>query len=347
MSLPVPASPNSPATQLTGLDKAAILMVILGEQTSADLFRQLDEVEARRIGRAIANIPSITSELAEDVLTEFYQMIVAQDYVLKGGMNYAQTVLVSAFGLDKAHRLLEKVSKGFADGAPPFDMLQKADPQQLANFVHGEHPQTVALILSHLNVTQAAALLASLPADLRDDIAVRMATLDRISPEIISKIAVVIGEKLQSFGQTSREAYGGVRAVADVFNRLDQKESKEILARIEGSNPQLYEQIRRLMFVFEDLIRVEAKGIRELLERVDRKVLTVALKGTSEALRNHFLQLMSQRAGDMLREDMEALGPMKMRDVETAQQQIIATVRVLESEGIISLSDSGGEQYVS
>ncbi len=347
MPLPVPVSANLPATQLSGLNKAAILMVILGEQTSAEVLRQLDEQEVQRIGRAIANIPSITSEIAEDVLTEFYQMTVAQDYVLKGGMDYARKILVSAFGSEKANRLVERVSRGISFDAANFDALQKADPQQLANFIHNEHPQTVALILSHLSSSQAAALLASLPGDLREDIAIRMATLDQISPEIISKIAMVIGEKLQALGETSREAYGGVRAVADIFNRLDQKESKEILTRIETSNPELGEQIRQRMFVFEDLIKVEARGIRELLEKVDRKILTMALKGTSESLRNHFLQLMSQRAADMLREDMEALGAVRIKDVETAQQQIIATVRELESEGVISLSDSAGDQYVS
>lgn len=347
MSLPVPAAPLISANQLTGLHKAAILMVILGEQTSAEILRQLDEKEVQRIGRAIANIPTITSEIAEEVLTEFYQMIVVQHYVLKGGMDYARKILVNAFGSDRAGRLLERVSKGIGFDTANFDALQKADPQQLANFIHNEHPQTVALILSHLSSSQAAALLASLPPDLREDIAIRMATLDQISPEIISKIAAVIGEKLQALGETSREAYGGVRAVADIFNRLDQKESKEILTRIEGSNPELGEQIRQLMFVFEDLIKVEARGIRELLERVDRKLLTMALKGTSEPLRNHFLQLMSQRAADMLREDMEALGSVRIKDVESAQQQIIATVRVLESEGVISLNDSSGDQYVS
>jgi flagellar motor switch protein FliG len=242
---------------------------------------------------------------------------------------------------------LERVSKGIGFDTANFDALQKADPQQLANFIHNEHPQTVALILSHLSSSQAASLLASLPGDLREDIAVRMATLDQISPEIINKIAAVIGEKLQALGETSREAYGGVRAVADIFNRMDQKESKEILSRIETNNPELGEQIRQLMFVFEDLIKVEARGIRELLERVDRKLLTMALKGTSEPLRNHFLSLMSQRAAEMLKEDMEALGQVRIKDVESAQQQIIATVRVLESEGVISLSDSSGDQYVS
>ena len=345
--LPVTPPPAPSATAgLSGVQKAAVLMVILGEQTSAELLRELDEEEVQRIGREIATIPTITSELAEDVLTEFYQMIVAQDYVLKGGLDYARKVLVNAFGPDHARRLLDRVSKAMGSDAASFDALQRADPQQLANFIHNEHPQTVALILSHLGPTQAAGLLNSLPPEIRADVAVRMANLDQISPEIISKIAGIVGQKLKALGETSREAYGGVRAVAEMFNRLDQNASKEILDNIENSDGELVQTIRHLMFVFEDLLQVDASGIRELLARVDRKILTVALKGTSDALKNHFLSVMSQRGAEMLREDLEALGPIKMRDVEAAQQQIIAAVRLLESEGVVNLKGAGGDQYV-
>ena len=299
--------------KLTGSQKAAVLMVILGEDTSASVLRELDEDEVQRIGKEIAGIPSITSELAENVLSEFYEMLIAQQYVLKGGMEYARKILMNAFGPEHARHLLDRVSKALGQDASSFDALQKADPQQLANFIHNEHPQTIALILSHLGSKHAANLLQSLPAELRADVAVRMANLDQISPEIISKIAGIIGQKLRALGETSRETYGGVRAVAEMFNRLDQSATKEILDTIEGGNPQLGETIRHLMFVFEDLLRVDAGGIRELLARVDRKVLTVALKGTSEKLREHFLQVMSQRGADMLKEDMDALGPINSR----------------------------------
>jgi flagellar motor switch protein FliG len=333
--------------KLTGVQKAAVLMVTLGEEPSALLLRELDEEEVQRIGRAIAGIASITSEVAEQVLSEFYEMLVAQDYVLKGGMDYARKLLVSAFGADHARRLLDRVGKAMGADAASFDALQKADPQQLANFIHNEHPQTIALILSHLGATQAANLLNSLPAEMRADVAVRMANLDQISPEIISKIASVIGQKLKALGETSREAYGGVRAVAEMFNRLDQTASKDILEAIDSGDAQLGETIRHLMFVFEDLLRVDVPGIRELLARVDRKVLTVALKGTSEPLRTHFLGVMSQRGAEMLKEDMEALGPVKLKEVEMAQQQVITAVRLLESEGVISLGDAATDQYVS
>ena len=346
---PAGSTPGKTASPpaLSGMQKAAVLMVILGEDTSAGLLRELDEDEVQRIGREIASIPSITSEMAESVLGEFYEMLMAQQYVMKGGMDYARKILVSAFGAEHARRLLDQVSKALGNDASSFYALQKADPQQLANFIHNEHPQTIALVLSHLGSKQAANLLSSLPAELRADVAMRMANLDQISPEIISKIATVIGQKLKSLGETSREAYGGVRAVAEMFNRLDPDESKEILETIEKGSPELGETIRHLMFVFEDLIRVEPAGIRELLARVDRKVLTVALKGTSDALKDHLFQAMSQRGAEMLKEDMEALGQVRLKEVETAQQQVIAAVRLLESEGVINLGDSSNEQYVS
>ena len=227
-----------------------------------------------------------------------------------------------------------------------FDAIEKADPQQLAKFIHNEHPQTIALVLSHLNSIQAAALLTSLPVSIRSDVALRMASLDQISPEVIVKIASVIGQKLKSLGEFSRESYGGVRAVAEVLNRLDSATSREILETIEQQDANLGDTIRHLMFVFEDLLLIDQIGLKELLSKVERKILTLALKGTSEQLRNHVLTCMSQRGGEMLKEDMDALGPVKIKDVESAQQQIINVVRELENEGVLSLKGAVGEQYV-
>jgi flagellar motor switch protein FliG len=226
------------------------------------------------------------------------------------------------------------------------DILQKVDPQQLAKFIHNEHPQTIALVLSHLGASQAAALLVSLPAEMRSDVALRMANLDQISPEIVNKIASVIGQKLQAIGEFSRESYGGIRAVSDMFNRLDSGTSKEILDVIERHNPNLVETIRHLMFVFEDLLLIDVNQIRELLARVDRKSLTLALKGTSDSLKEHFFATMSGRATEMLKEDIDSLGPVRIKEVEAAQQQIIAMVRQLEGEGVITLKGAVGEQYV-
>jgi flagellar motor switch protein FliG len=298
------------------------------------------------LGREVARISVIAAEQSEAVLEEFYEKAVARDYVVKGGIEYARKILISAFGPEQAKKMLDRLMKSLgADGAN-FDALQKADPQQLAKFIHSEHPQTIALVLSHLNSSQAAGLLFSLPPELRADVALRMASLDQISPEIISKIAAVIGSKLKALGEISREAYGGVRAVAEMFNRLDSNTSKEILDVMEHTDPAVVETIRHLMFVFEDLLLLDQNAIKELLAKVDRKILTIALKGTSDQLKNHILGAMSQRGAEMLREDMEALGPVKIKEVEAAQQQIIAVVRQLEAEGVVNLKGTAGEQYV-
>jgi flagellar motor switch protein FliG len=341
---------NAPVVEkeaiLEGLHKAAILMVLLGDQASAEIFKQLDEDEVQLVSKEIARITSISSEQSETVLEEFYQMTVAHDYVLKGGIDYARKILVGAFGPDAARRVLDRLVKAIGNDATTFDALQKADPQQLAKFIHSEHPQMIALILSHLNATQAAGLLTSLPPEIRADVAQRMASLDQISPEIIAKVATIIGQKLKALGEFSRESVGGVRAVSELLNRLDSTSSKEILDKIELQDANLAETIRHLMFVFEDLLLVDQGGIKEVLARVDRKMLTVALKGTSEELKKHFLECMSQRGSEMMREDMEALGPIKIKEVEAAQQQIIAIVRQLESEGVVSLKGAVGEQFV-
>lgn len=341
------AIPEKDATQrYTGAQKAAVLMVTLGEELSGAVLKHLDEDEVAVLGKEVARIPSITSEEAEAILNEFYQMSMAQDYVLKGGLEYARRMLVSAFGPEAGKKILDRLVKLLGHETASFDALQKADPQQLAKFIHSEHPQTIALILSHLGSSQAAGLLFSLPAEMRADVALRMASLDQISPDIISKIAGIIGQKLKALGELSRESYGGVRAVAEMFNRLDSATSKEILDKIEYDDANLVETIRHLMFVFEDLLLIDQNGIKECLGRVDRKVLTIALKGTSDQLKSHFLQCMSQRGAEMLREDMDALGPVKIKEVESAQQQIISIVRQLEAEGVLSLKGTVGEQYV-
>jgi flagellar motor switch protein FliG len=332
--------------QVPGIRKVAILLVMIGQEASSNILRALDEEEVQDISREIARVNTLAAEEAEGVLEEFYQMSLAHDYVLKGGVDYARKVLVDAFGAEPARRMLDRLMKQMSSETLSFDALQKTDPQQLAKFIHSEHPQTIALILSHLNPSQAAGLLVSIPSELRTDVALRMASLDQISPEIVSKIAAVIGTKLKSLGELSREAYGGVHAVAEMCNRLDSSTTKEIVEYIEQSNPKLGETIRHLMFVFEDLLLLDTNAIKELLGKVDRKILTVALKGTSEQMKNHMLQAMSQRGAEMLREDMEALGPIKIKEVEAAQQQIITVVRQLETEGVISLKGSTGEQYV-
>lgn len=341
------SKPN-PLEGVSGTRRAAMVMVILGEKGSAEIMKHLDEEEVHFLGREIARIQSMTAESAEAALEEFYHMVVAHEYVIKGGVDFAKKILMNAFDSDHAQAMLDRLMKTIGSDAANFDALQKADPTQLAKFIHSEHPQTIALILSHLNPSQAAALLNNLPAEIRPDVALRMANLDQISPDIIARIATIIGQKLKNLGEMSRESYGGIRAVAEMFNRLDSGSSKEILEKIEVEDPGMVETVRHLMFVFEDLLTMDQGAIKEILGRVDRKVLTMALKGTSEQLKNHFLQCMSQRGAEMLREDMDSMGPVKIKDVETAQQQVITIVRQLENEGVISMrGGGGGEQYIA
>ncbi len=339
------ATPKVPE-QLTGLRKAAMMLILLGDKASAEIIKQLSEDEVQLVSREIARLESIQADQAESLLEEFYQMNMAHDFVVRGGLDYAKKMLYQAFGPEVAKKLVDRLTKAMGGEFASLDVLQKVDPQQLAKFIHNEHPQTIALVLSHLNASQAAALLVSLPGEIRADVALRMGVLDQISPEIINKIATVIGKKLKSIGEYSRESYGGVRAVAEMFNRLDSGSSKEILEAIEVTNPGLVETIRHLMFVFEDILMIDEIQLKEIAAKVDRKVLTVALKGTSEQLRDHFLKTMSTRGAEMLKEDMEAMGPIRIREVEAAQQQIIAIVRQLEAEGVIALKGTVGEQYV-
>jgi flagellar motor switch protein FliG len=336
----------SGSEQVPGLRKAAILLVMIGDEASSALLRELDQGEVDELSREIARVQALTPEEAEGVLEEFHHMVTARDYVIKGGIDYARKILINAFGDDHAQRMLDRLMKSLGNESLSFDALQKTDPQQLSKFIHSEHPQTIALILSHLNPSQAAALISSLPKEIRGDVARRMASLDQISPDIISKIANVIGLKLRALGEMSRESYGGVDAVAEMLNRLDSNATKDILEDMESANAPLAETIRHLMFVFEDLLLLDVNAIKEVLAKVDRKILTVALKGTSEKMKTHILQAMSQRGADMMREDMDAMGPIKIKEVEAAQQQIIAVVRQLETEGVVSLKGATGEQYV-
>jgi flagellar motor switch protein FliG len=331
---------------LTGVRRAAMLLIVLGEQASSDILKHLSEDEIQKVSREVARITAISAEQAEGLLNDFHHITTAGDYVTRGGIEYARKLLTRAFAPEVAKRLLDRLTKALGADAASFDAIQKADPQLLAKFIHNEHPQTIALVLSHLHSSAAAGLLTSLPPGIRSDVAQRMASLDQISPDVIMKIVGVIGQKLNALGEFSRESYGGVRAVAEMMNRLDSGSSREILDHIETQDTNLAETIRHLMFVFEDLLLIDPMGLKEVISKVDRKVLTVALKGTSEQLQTQILSSMSQRGAEMLKEDMEAMGPIKIKEVDAAQQQIIAVVRQLEAEGVVSLKGTVGEQYV-
>jgi flagellar motor switch protein FliG len=331
---------------IPGVRKAAMILISLGDQASAKIVSQLSEDEVQRVSKEVSRIRSVSSDQLEDILQEFHNLTLANDYVVSGGMEYARKMLVAAFGPENGLRLLDKLPKDLGNKPSSFGALQKAEPKQLARFLQSEHPQTIALILSYLDSSKSAALLTSLPEEMRSDVALRMAGLDQIAPEIITRIGGVIEEKLKGLGDVSRESHGGVRAVAEMFNRLDSSVAEGMLSSIEQRDPNTAGGIRHLMFVFEDFLALDQNSIKEVLARVDKKVLTIALKGTSDSLKNHFTSCMSQRGAEMLKEDMEAAGPVRIKDVEAAQKQIIAKVKELQAEGVVSLK-GGSDQYVN
>jgi flagellar motor switch protein FliG len=331
---------------LTGLQKAAIVLIALGPAESAPVLKHLSEEEAGTVAKAIAQLEHVKPEQIDSALEEFHQFATSHQLFIKGGIDYAQKLLIETYGPNAAQRLIERLVKSMSHENANFENFRKVDPQQLGKFVQDEHPQTIALILSHLDSSQAATLIASLPAETRTDVAIRMANLDQISPEIVRNIASVIDQKLRHLGEPSREACGGPRAVANMFNRLDPKTCSQLLDAVEGENAALFDEIRRYMFVFRDLEDLDTIALKTLVSKVERNMLVLALKGSNDSLRQKFIASQSQRGGEMLAEDIATLGPVKLKDVDSAQQQIIATARELEKDGLISLTNSPADQYV-
>jgi flagellar motor switch protein FliG len=332
-------------TVISGVRKAAVVLLLMGEEASAEVFKHFSEEEIEKLAREMAALGPVASSVSERVMDEFHSTAIAAEYVTRGDVDFARRVLVRTLGPDSARRIVERVQRSFQSTAG-FTSLERADPQQLSKFILGEHPQTIALILAHLHAASAAQLIALLPESLRVDVLTRMASLEDISPDVVSRISSVIEQRLKTLGGPSREQHGGVRAVAELFNRLERTVSTTALEAIEARKPELALSIRNLMFVFEDLMHVDDAGIRELVSRADKKALTIALKGASEEIRQRFLGNMSKRAGEMLREEMEVLGAVRLRDVEKAQQEVVAVARKLEEEGLIVTGAAAGEAYV-
>ena len=331
----------------TGPRKAAILLVLLGEDTASQIYRRLPPSEVELITREIAGMSPFDSETALAVLEEFERLVTAGDYIAQGGTDYANKLLIKAFGEEGAKELLRQVSLTAEMNAGKLESLRKADPQQLAKFIEGEHPQTIALILAHLEAKQASTLLMRLPEELRAESIKRLAQLRQFSPEMAERVSVVLHKRLEALGEQSRRAYAGLRGVADVMNRLDITMAKTILEGIEKEDPKLALSIRNLMFTFEDLLTVPEAGIRELLGQMEKKTLATALRGASEELKNYIFKSMSSRAVEMLKEDMEVLGPVKSRDIHKAQLEAVGVARKLEAEGKISLTPEGDDEYVA
>jgi len=334
------------AHALNGIRKAAVLLVLLGEEAATTIYRHLSQAQVQRLTREIADLSRIDPETAANILEEYHRLSLTQDYLTQGGDSYAKNLLVKAFGEDGAKGLMEQVARAQQLSASQLDSLEKTDPQQLARFLESEHPQTIALILAHLDSKPASALLMKLPEQLRAESVKRLALLRNFSPEMAQKVSLVLHKKLQSLGEQSRRAYAGFKGVADMLNRLEPNTVKAILETIETEDAKLALNIRNLMFTFDDLLNVPEAGIRELTSRIDKKVLALALKGAAEEVRSHLMKTMSSRAVEMLKEDMEVLGPVRARDISKAQQEAIALARKLEEEGKIVLKPESADEYV-
>jgi flagellar motor switch protein FliG len=329
-----------------GIRKAAVLLVLLGEETASLIFRNLSENELQRVTQEISEIGAIDPAEAVAILNEYYNLAVAQEYIAQGGAEYAERLLVKTLGADGARAMLEAVNRAQELSVSKLDSLQKADPQQLAKFLQGEHPQTIALIMAHLDPKQASALLMKLTEETRAAAVKRLAELRQFSPEMAQKVSVVLHKRLQALGEQSRRAYAGFKGVADLLNRMDPASGKVILELIERDDAKLALSIRNLMFTFDDLLGVPEVGIRELLAQLDKKTLAQALKGASAQLRDHLFKSMSSRAVEMLKEDMESLGPLRSRDVAKAQQECVTVARKLESQGKIQLKQENEDELV-
>lgn len=325
---------------LTGTRKAAMLLLGLGDQISADVIRRLSPDEIRAIGQEISALKAVPPAQMLRVLHEFEKLNASSKYFAVGGPDSARRLLEQAIGSESADQLLNnhaQISAPAASAAPVNQTagpLDGTDPQELAKVLHEENPQTLALVLSNLAPAQAGPLLASLPPEVRPQVALRIALMDRIAPEVFRRIAGAIRMRLKAATQLKRS--NGVRSLASMLNFVDAEVADTVLTAVESENESMSTSVRDLMFVFDDVVTIDKEGIKTLLAKVDRKVLTVALKGTSEKIRGHFTQCMSQRASEMLLEDMEALGPVRIRDVTAAQQSVIAVIRQLRKDGTIA-----------
>lgn len=331
-------------SSLTNQQKAAILCISLGPEYSAKIFRHLSDDEIEKITLEIASQHSVDQELQQQVISEFYQMMMVKNYLSTGGLEYAQDVLEKALGAEKAANIINRLTTSLQ--VKPFDFLRKTDPSQLLNFIQNEHPQTIALVMAYLDSQQAAMLLSSLPPDRQSEVAKRVATMDRTSPEVIREVERVLERKLSTVVNQDFTTAGGIKAIVDVLNLVDRNTEKTILDTLEVENPELTEEIKKLMFVFEDIVMIGDRDLQFVLREVDNKDLSLALKGTNEDVASKIYKNMSTRAAEMLKEEIEFMGPVKLRDVEEAQQKIVGVIRRLEDKGLIQVSRGKGDEMI-
>ena len=332
------------AGNISGLQKAAVLLIALGPERSANVFKHLKEDEIEELTLEIANTRNITPKVKDDVISEFYQVCLAQQYIAEGGINYAKEVLEKSFGADRAMDVIGKLTASLQ--VKPFEFIRKTDASQLLNFIQDEHPQTIAFILSYLSAAQSALILSALPPDRQADVAKRIAIMDRTSPEVIKEVEKVLESKLSSLVNQDYTIIGGVDAVVEILNTVDRGTEKHIMETLEIEEPELADEIRKKMFVFEDILLLDDRAIQRVLRDVDNGDLATALKGSNEEVQNAIFNNLSKRLAAMIKEDMEFMGPVRMKDVEEAQQKIVNVIRKLEDSAEIVISRGGGDEIV-
>ncbi|MCB1222170.1 flagellar motor switch protein FliG, partial [bacterium] len=318
-------------SELNGKQKVAILVIALGQENSVKLLRLLGEEEIEEITLEIANFKKISPDMQEEILQEFYNLAIAQEYIMSGGVDYARTILNDAVGSNKADEIIGRLSSFLR--VSPFDFLKHTDPKQLLTFISNEHPQTISLILSYLEPADAAPVLGGLAPEVQVDVARRLANMDRCSPEVIREVERILEQKISSVMTTDIQQTGGVKSLVEVLNLVDRSTEKAIMESLEDSEPELADEVKRLMFVFEDIKMLDDRAIQAVLGQTDKKDLALALKSVAEDVRMKCMKNMSQRAAQALTEEMDFMGPVRLKDVEDAQQRIVAVIRRLEESG--------------
>ncbi|WP_338753998.1 flagellar motor switch protein FliG [Bacillus sp. FJAT-52991] len=330
--------------KLTGKQKAAILLISLGPDVSASVYKHLSEEEIERLTLEISGVKKVESEIKEDVFEEFHNIALAQDYISQGGIGYAKTVLEKALGQDQAQMIINRLTSSLQ--VRPFDFARKADANQILNFIQNEHPQTIALILSYLDPQQAGQILSELPQDMQADIAKRIAIMDSTSPEIINEVEAILERKLSATVTQDYTQTGGVEAVVEVLNGVDRATEKTILDALEIQDPELAEEIKKRMFVFEDIVTLDNRSIQRVIRDCENEDLLLSLKVSSEEVKDVVFRNMSKRMVDTFKEEMEYMGPVRLRDVEESQSRIVATIRRLEEAGEIIIARGGGDDII-
>ncbi len=335
---------GSSTEEYNGVQKAAILLIALGPEKSAAIFKHLKEDEIEELTLEIANTRSVSPQTKEDILNEFYQVCLAQQYIAEGGIGYAKDLLEKALGNEKAQEVISKLTASLQ--VRPFEFVRKTDPSQVLNFIQDEHPQTIAMILSYLSAGQAAMILGALTPEKQADVAKRIAMMDRTSPDVIKEVERVLERKLSSLMNQDYTIVGGVDAIVGILNTVDRGTEKHIMESLEIEEPELADEIRKKMFVFEDILLLDDRAIQRVLRDVDNNDLAVALKGANEEVQGVIFKNLSKRLAAMIKEDMEFMGPVRMKDVEEAQQKIVSIIRKLEDSAEIVISRGGGDEII-